>query len=85
MLDHLERRFNGPVPRALRHGATIDDSTLRRRQALARARSLGRMAAVARADIAHLRRRAGAPALLERCIRRLAWARAEAEAWRRAA
>lgn len=87
--DPLERRFNGPVPRALAWGAAVDQATLRRRQALARAGALSRMAARARADIAHLRRfspgSSDGSAALSRGRERLEWARAEAEGWRRRA
>lgn len=85
-LDTLHRRFTGPVPRALRRGLDTDETALRHRQALARARALGRLAARARADVAFLRHHQGpAAAALPRCTARLAWARTEAEAWRRAA
>ncbi|WP_404383588.1 hypothetical protein [Caenispirillum salinarum] len=83
--ETLERRFNGPVPRALTLGAVVDEAVLRRRQALARARALSGMAARARADIAHLRRHAAPPPALSRGTDRLEWARAEAEHWRRRA
>ncbi|EKV27048.1 hypothetical protein C882_1977 [Caenispirillum salinarum AK4] len=83
--ETLERRFNGPVPCALALGTVVDEAVLRRRQALARARALARMAARARADVAHLRRRAAPSAALSRCADRLEWARAEAEHWRRRA
>lgn len=85
LLVPLECRFNGPVPRSLALGAVVDQATLSRRQALARAGALSRMAARARADIAHWRRfDAGTLALL-RGRERLEWARAEAERWRRRA
>jgi hypothetical protein len=81
--DSLECRFNGPVPRALVYGAAVDETVLRCRQAAQRAQAVARIAARARADIAHLRRFAPTAAALSRSAERLAWARHEAESWRR--
>lgn len=82
--ETLERRFNGPVPRTLALGAVVDEAVLCRRQAAARVRTLMRMAARAPAGITCLRRFAPpATPALARAVARLAWARAEAETWRR--
>lgn len=82
LLDAVERRYNGPPPRALRRPLPVAV------EAAARAAGLAAMAATARRDLCRLRAAAGRrlshPALAEAAAR-LAWARERAEAWRRRA
>lgn len=88
-LDSLERRFTGPVPRALRDAAGAAPEAVALRRAAARAAALAALAAEARADACALRAGRHLTAELRhrlaRCGRRLAWARGRAEAWRRRA
>lgn len=86
-LEALERRFSGPVPRALRDALAAAPAEVIRRRAAARAAALSRFAAEARAAACALRSgrhlsedlrlRLAGPA------ERLAWARERAEGWRR--
>lgn len=81
LLDAVERRYNGPPPRALRRPLPVAV------EAAARAAGLAAMAATARRDLCRLRAAAGRPShpALAEAAARLAWARERAEAWRRRA
>lgn len=84
-LDAVERRYNGPLPRALRRALTAAG------EATARATGLDGLAASARDDLCRLRAAAlrapsaDQPPRLAMAAARLAWARERAEAWRRRA
>lgn len=89
VLDALERRFTGPVPRPLRDACDRPPEVVSRRRAAARAQALAAMAAAARLDACTLRTGRHLSAALRHrldgCASRLAWARGRAETWRRRA
>lgn len=83
--ETLERRFNGPVPRTLALGAVVDEAVLCRpsgRRAGSHPDAHGPPARLPASPACAVSAPPATPALA-RAVARLAWARAEAETWRR--